>query len=162
MSIGFLLIIIIVIAIIVYGIKNKKLEEILEFGIGIIGTIGGFIWRLTIANAKDGTMFKWAENSGLPRWDYSVYAKSYHDYFNARANVLIAVGVVALVIGFYRLKKKNTSSDNPSKNNKIENTKNKNNDDNIKKIEELKKLADTGVITTGEFEKKKKDLLDKI
>ncbi|MBO6243932.1 MAG: SHOCT domain-containing protein [Clostridia bacterium] len=154
MSIGFLLIIILIVGTVLYGVKHKNLEEMLEFGIGIIGTIGGFIWRFTIASAKDGVMFKWAEKQGLPRWDYSVYAKSYHDYWNARANVLIAIGIVALVIGIYRLKNKKTN-DSSLKDNT-------NNNDNVKKIEELKKLADNGTISKEDFENKKQELLKKM
>ena len=39
---------------------------------------------------------------------------------------------------------------------------NKNNNDNIKKLEELKKLLDNGTITKEDFENKKQDLLKKI
>ncbi len=152
MSIGFLLILIAIVAIIAYGIKHKKLEEMLEFGIGIIGTIGGFFWRVSISSAKDGIMYKWAERQGLPRWDYSVYAKSYHDYWNARANILIVIGIVALVIGIYRLKIKKTN----------DGIKKDETNDNVKKIEELKKLLDNGTITKEDFENKKQDLLKKI
>ncbi len=41
-------------------IKNNELEKKIEFGIGIIGIVGGFIWRLIIASANDETMRKWA------------------------------------------------------------------------------------------------------
>lgn len=41
-------------------IKNNELEKKIEFGIGIIGIVGGFIWRLIIASASDETMRQWA------------------------------------------------------------------------------------------------------
>ncbi len=33
----------------------------------------------------------------------------YHEYWNARANVLIAIGIIALAIGIYRFKIKKTN-----------------------------------------------------
>ncbi len=41
-------------------IKNNELEKKIEFGIGIIGIIGGFIWRLIIASTSSDTMYQWA------------------------------------------------------------------------------------------------------
>ena len=81
-----------------------------------------------------------------------MYAKSYHDYWNARANILIVIGIVALVIGIYRLKIKKTN----------DGIKKDETNDNVKKIEELKKLVDNGTITKEDFENKKQDLLKKI
>ena len=45
---------------------------------------------------------------------------------------------------------------------KDDKTINKNDNDPIKKIEKLKKLAEKGAITKKDFEKKKKELLNKI
>lgn len=174
MSLILILIIVAIVAIIVYGYKNNKLEEVLEFGIGGCATIGGLIWKIAIASASDNTMYKWAERAGRYRQYYEQYATQYKDYYNVRANAVLVIGIILLAVGIYRLKQKNNGEINLVKkvNNVLANSnlhKSANSSstvnakiDTTKKLKDLKDLLDSGAITEEEFTKKKQELLEKI
>ena len=177
MSLILILIIVAIVAIIVYGYKNNKLEQVLEFGIGGCATAGGLIWKIAIASASDNTMYKWAERAGRYRQYYEQYATQYKDYYNVRANAVIIIGIILLAIGIYRLKQKNNGEINLIKkvnnvlansdlhkstnSSRTVNTVNAEND-TTKKLKDLKDLLDSGAITEEEFTKKKQELLEKM
>ncbi len=82
-------------------------------------------------------------------------------YMEKFKNSCTAGGIITFAgVIIYFTKGKNTVivSDTSKKANK----ESCNNNDNIKKLEELKKLVDNGTITQEDYDKKKKDLLNKI
>lgn len=52
MSLILIIIIVAIAAVLIYGYKNNKLEQVLEFGVGGIATVGGLIWKIAIASAS--------------------------------------------------------------------------------------------------------------
>ncbi len=171
MSLILIIIIVAIAAVLIYGYKNNKLEQVLEFGVGGIATVGGLIWKIAIASASDNTMYKWAERAGRYRQYYEQYATQYKDYYNVRANAVLIIGIILLAVGVYRLKQKNngeitlikkvkTSTEQPSKPNNMQTETIENN--TTKKLKDLKGLLDSGAITEEEFSKKKQELLEKM